>query len=81
MLQLNAAEIRGLTHFLRCAIVVAAKLAAGAEAANHCKDSVVAVDQIAMFVVGVPCLYSLYILYPFTPSGVNSSLGGYMHCR
>ena len=32
MLQLNAAEIRGLTHFLRCAIVVAAKLAAGAEA-------------------------------------------------
>ena len=32
MLLLNAAEIRGLTHILVCAIVVAAKLAAGAAA-------------------------------------------------
>ena len=32
MLLLTAAEIRALTHILRCAVVVAAKLAAGAAA-------------------------------------------------
>ena len=32
MLLLTAAEIRALTHIFRCAVVVAAKLAAGAAA-------------------------------------------------